>query len=166
MAKTAIGLSEDAAISGDGSTVAFESLGTNLVAADSNAKNDVFVRTLATGITVRGSLTNAGAQADNFSSDPSLSVDGTRLGFASTATNLVAADTNNRSDVFLRDLTAATTTRSSIADSGVQGNDTSQDPWLTADSRTVALQSVATNLVAEDTDATSDIYVRGPSLSP
>ena len=158
------GLSDDGAISGDGSTVSFESDATNLVAGDTNAKTDVFVRTIATGVTVRGSLGAAAVQGNNISTDPSLSVDGKKLAFASTATNLVTGDTNNRSDVFIRDLVAGTTTRYSIADGGAQGNDTSQDPWLTGDGKTVAFASLATNLVTGDTNAASDIFVRGPGL--
>jgi RHS repeat-associated protein len=76
----------------------------------------------------------------------------------------VTGDTNSRSDVFIRDLVAGTNSRYSIADGGTQGNDTSQDPWLTADGKTVAFQSVATNLVTGDTNAASDIFVRGPGL--
>jgi hypothetical protein len=160
------GLSDDGGISGDGSAVSFESDATNLVAGDTNAKGDVFVRTIASGVTVRGSLTSAGVQGNNASGDPSLSFDGKKIGFQSTATNLVTGDTNNRSDVFIRDLTVGTTTRFSIADSGTQGNDTSQDPWLTSDGATVAFASNATNLVTGDTNAASDIFVRGPGVGP
>jgi Tol biopolymer transport system component len=165
-ATQANGLSDDGAISGDGSTVSFESDATNLVTGDTNAKGDVFVRTIASGLTVRGSVTNAGAQGNNLGGDPSLSYDGKKLGFASTATNLVSADTNNRSDIFVRDLVAGTTVRFSVSTSGVQGNDTSQDPWLTADGGTVAFASNATNLVASDTNSASDIFVRGLAMGP
>ena len=47
------------------------------------------------------------------SSDPSISTDGGRVAFYSTATALVAGDTNSRGDVFVRDLAAATTARGS-----------------------------------------------------
>ncbi len=158
------GASDDGAISGDGSTLAFESAATNLVTGDTNAKTDVFVHTLATGVTIRASVSDAGVQGNKDSSDPSLSSDGSKLGFASNATNLIAGDTNNRSDVFVRDLASGINTRFSIATDGTPGNGTSQDPWLSADAGTVAFQSVASNLVAGDTNNTSDIFVRGPGL--
>jgi Tol biopolymer transport system component len=50
------GRSSDPAISGDGTTVVFESEATNLVAGDTNAKEDIFARVLATGVTVRASV--------------------------------------------------------------------------------------------------------------
>jgi Mg-chelatase subunit ChlD len=160
------GISDDAAISGDGGTVAYESAATNLVSGDTNAKVDVFVRTIATSGTTRGSVGAAGVQGNNDSSDPSLSLDGTKLGFASNATNLISGDTNSRSDIFVRDLAAGTNTRFSVATDGTAGNNTSQDPWLSADAGTVAFQSVASNLAPNDTNNTSDIFVRGPAMGP
>jgi RHS repeat-associated protein len=158
------GASQDTALSADGSTVAFGSAGTNLVSGDTNAKSDVFVRTLASGTTIRASVTNTGSQGDDTSSNSSLSADGTSVAFASLATNLVTGDTNSRSDVFIRNLTAGTTNRSSIADTAAQANDMSQDPSLTADGKTVAFEAVASNLVSNDANAASDIFVRGPSV--
>jgi RHS repeat-associated protein len=157
------GASQDAALSADGSTVAFGSAGTNLVSGDTNAKSDVFVR-LASGTTVRASVTNSGGQGDDTSSNASLSSDGSNVAFASLATNLVTGDTNNRSDVFIRNLTAGTTTRSSIADNAAQANDASQDPSLTSDGKTVAFEAGASNLASNDVNAASDTFVRGPSV--
>jgi len=154
--------SSDPAINGDGSRIVFRSLATNLVTGDTNAKEDVFVRLVATSATVRASLSNSGAQVTSSSSDPSISTDGTKVAFYSTATTLVTGDTNGRGDVFVRDLTANTTVRRSLTASSTQVNDASSAPWLSGDGAAIAFASVGTNLVPEDTDATSDIYVRGP----
>ena len=143
----------------------WKSLATNLVAGDTNAKEDVFVRFVATSETLRVSLSNTGAQVSSSSSDPSISTDGTKVAFYSTATTLVTGDTNSRGDVFVRDLTASTTVRKSLTANGTQVNEASSGPWISGDATAVAFASVGTNLVPEDTDATSDIYVRGPSLA-
>jgi hypothetical protein len=50
-------------IAADGGSVAFRSHATNLVVGDGNGAADIFVRTLASGTTVRASLTFAGGQA-------------------------------------------------------------------------------------------------------
>ena len=62
------------------------------------------------------------------SSDPSISTDGGRVAFYSTATALVAGDTNSRGDVFVRDLAAATTVRTSLTTAGAQVNEASNGP--------------------------------------
>ena len=160
----ATGLSTDPATSGDGSRVVWESVVTNLVSGDTNAKEDVFVRLTATSQTIRVSVSTAGVQATNSSNDASLSTDGSKVAFYSTASTLVTGDTNNRGDVFVRDLSANTTVRKSLTAAGTQVNEASSGPWLSGDGSSVAFASVGTNLVPEDTDATSDIYVRGPGL--
>jgi hypothetical protein len=160
------GLSNKVAISADGSTIAYESEATNLVAGDTNGVRDVFRRVLATGTTSRVSVASDGTQGERRSADATLSADGTIVAFASDARHLVAGDTNNRNDIFLRDTTSGTTTRWSIATDGSQSDGTSENPWLTADGATVAFQSLATNLVADDTNGASDIFVRGPGLGP
>lgn len=158
------GLSTDPAISGDGSRVVWESVAANLVPSDTNAREDVFARLIATSQTIRVSVSTAGGQATNTSNDASLSTDGTKVGFHSTAANLVTGDTNSRGDVFVRDLSATTTVRRSLTAGGAQVNEASSGPWLAGDGTAVAFASVGTNLVPTDTDATSDSYVRGPGL--
>jgi RHS repeat-associated protein len=158
------GVSQQSAISADGTKVAFESLATNLVSGDTNAKQDIFVKTLASGAIVRASVSSAGVQGDKASSQAWLSADGSVVAFDSTATNLVSADTNNRSDIFLRATGPGTTTRVSVATDGTQGNDTSSNPMVSADGATTAFASIASNLVAGDTNNTSDVFVRGRGL--
>jgi len=88
-------------LAGDGSRVAFHSYATNLVSGDTNSVSDVFVRDLTAGTTVRVSVDAVGAQGNHASIKPSLSADGTRVAFESSASNLVSGDTNNRRDVFV-----------------------------------------------------------------
>lgn len=67
---------------------------------------------------------------------------------------LVVGDTNDASDVFVRDLATSTITRVSVASSGVQGTGGSGSfmPSISADGRYVAFASSATNLVGGDTN--------------
>ncbi|MBL8863863.1 MAG: PD40 domain-containing protein [Planctomycetes bacterium] len=153
------GASQAAAISDDGRFVAFESEATNLVPGDTNGLTDVFVHDVQTGATLRVSVGAGGAQADGVSAWPSLSADGRYVAFESLATNLVADDTNDVSDVFVRDLLAGTTTRVSLGAAGAQGNLGSAHPSISADGRWVAFQSDASNLVLGDGNAATDIFV-------
>jgi len=91
------------AISGDGLVVAFESSATNLVDGDTNAKTDVFIRALQTGITSRASISNSGTEGNGNSTQASISQSGRYVAFSSDATNLVEPDTNVATDVFFHD---------------------------------------------------------------
>jgi hypothetical protein len=90
------------AISGDGTTVAFDSVASNLVAGDTNKTGDVFVRDLGRGTTSRVSVTSNGGQANDSSDFASLSLHGSVVAFESVASNLVRKDTNKTTDVFVR----------------------------------------------------------------
>jgi Tol biopolymer transport system component len=83
------------------------------------------------------------------------------VAFASGATNFVAGDTNGATDVFVHDRQTGTTTRVSVASDGTQGNGDSSvlNPRISSDGRFVAFASLATNLVAGDTNAVADVFV-------
>ncbi len=84
----------DADISADGRYVSFYSEAANLVTADGNAFADVFVHDRETGETVRVSVDSDGAEGDGASEASSISADGRYVAFESSASNLVAGDTN------------------------------------------------------------------------
>jgi hypothetical protein len=87
------------ALSADGRYIAFDS-----VAVDPNGtNNDVWVRDRVTGTTTRVSVATDGTRANNISQRPAISVDGRSVAFTSEASNLVAGDTNAKTDVFVRD---------------------------------------------------------------
>lgn len=162
----ATGASTEPSISGDGRRVAFVSSAANLGAPDTNAAPDVFVHDRQTGTTTLVSAADAGppgggGSGNGASSAPSISVEGRHVAFHSDATDLLGAngDTNARTDVFVRDLDTATTTRVSIATDGSQGDDQAQQVSISADGRVVAFQSKATNLVGGDTNKFEDIFV-------
>ena len=156
----ATGESLDPAISADGTVVAFRSDAADLVVGDTNGAFDVFVRDLVAGTTRRVSVSTSGRQADRLSIDPALSADGRVVAFISTATDLVPGDTNDRFDVFRRDLTSGVTSRVSVRTGGGQSDDHSFGPVLSADGQRVVFDSEATNLVAGDRNLVSDVFLR------
>jgi Tol biopolymer transport system component len=148
------------AISADGRFVGYQSDGTDIVPGDTNGVVDAFVFDTSTSTTTRVSVGAGGAQADAASSGPELSSDGRYAVFSSDASNLVAGDTNGKSDVFVRDLVAGTTTRVSVGNDGSQGNDASTGGTISADGSRVLFTSLASNLVGGDTNGVSDAFVR------
>src|SRR5947209_5741595 len=111
--------------------------------------------------TKRVSVDSHGAQGNGGSNDPAISADGRFVAFGSVASNLVAGDTNAVSDVFVRDRKTGKTRRVSVDSHGAQGNGATFLPAISADGRFVAFDSSASNLVAGDTNAASDLFVRG-----
>jgi len=140
------------ALSADGRLVAFHSLAGNLLPGDVNDQFDVFLRDRQTNSIERLSVTPLLEEADYFSQTPSISADGRFVAFSSTATNLVANDTNNVFDVFVRDTALDVTKRVSVDSQGYQGNSTSQASSISAEGRFVVFQSSASNLVTGDTN--------------
>jgi hypothetical protein len=95
--------SDRTSISSDGHYVAFRSNASNLVVGDTNGKWDIFVRDTWANTTTRVSLHSSGAQGNAGSDYPSISADGSFVTFDSYASNLVAGDTNDSWDIFVRD---------------------------------------------------------------
>ena len=133
-------------VSGDGSTVAFGSNANNIVNRDFNNAHDVFARDLGTGVNTRVSVAGDGTAANGASYGATLSNDGRFVSFYSTASNLVAGDTNRVADVFVHDRQDGSTTRVSVATDGTEGNGASQNPAVSGDGRWVTFSTTATNL--------------------
>jgi Ca2+-binding RTX toxin-like protein len=70
------------------------------VTGDTNGSADIFIKDLVTGAIERVSRDAAGLQGNSESDSPVFSPDGTKIGFRSFASNLVAGDTNSSWDVF------------------------------------------------------------------
>jgi Tol biopolymer transport system component len=154
------GSSDFPAISTDGRFVAFQSSARNLVPGDTNGfAQDVFVRDRQTRTTELVSVATSGAQGNNGSNFPAISPDGRFVAFESEASNLVPSDTNRQRDVFVHDRQTGRTERVSVSTGGVQGNDFSQSPAISANGRFVAFESFASNLVSGDTNGSTDVFV-------
>jgi hypothetical protein len=111
-------------------------------------------------VTALASIATNGKSGNSASTGSSLSSGGRFVAFDSTATNLVAGDTNGKKDIFVRDLLAATTTRVSVSTAGTAANGDSDQASISPNGRYVAFQSAATNLVPGDTNGKADIFLR------
>ena len=156
--------SDSASTSADGRYVVFHSTSTNLVPGDSNFDYDVFLRDRQSGTTERVSVDSAGLEANDHSLRPSISADGRYVAFWSYASNLVPGDTNQATDVFVRDRLNGTTERVSVDSAGAEANDKCYDPSISADGRFVAFEGLADNLVPGDTNNAVDVFVRDRQL--
>lgn len=154
------GSSFEPMISDDGSAVVFASYASNLVANDTNGKTDVFLYAVNTGVITRVSVDSSGNQGDDHSAEPSISQDGSVIAFTSLATNITTGDTNAASDVFVRNVSAGTTSLVSVSTAGAQGNKVSFQPRISANGSYIAFSSDATNLSASDTNSCTDVFVR------
>ncbi len=81
------------------------------------------------------------------------------VAFESDATNLVVGDTNGATDVFVHDRENGVTERVSVASDATEGDAGSYSSAISADGRFVAFESLASNLVAGDTNLERDIFV-------
>ena len=111
------------------------------------------------GATVRASVDSNGDEADGDSWTAAISADGRFVVFSSDADDLVANDTNQKTDVFVHDLQAGTTVRVSVDSSGNEGDRASNNVAISADGRFVAFTSHATNLVPGDANNATDVFV-------
>jgi uncharacterized repeat protein (TIGR01451 family) len=133
-------------VSLDGRFVAFQTNSGNLI-GDGNHESHILVQDRLAGAFERVSATSTGEPADLLSEHPDITPDGRFVTFFSLATNLVADDTNNRRDIFVRDRQTGTVVRVSVSTAGVEGNSESQWPTISDDGLVTAFQSGADNLV-------------------
>jgi Tol biopolymer transport system component len=124
-------------LSADGRFIAFVAAAADLIPNDTNGVADVFLRDRLTGTTERVSVATGGTQANGPSISVSVSADGRFVAFTSLATNLVPGDTNNATDVFLRDRALGTTERVNLSATG-EPLSGAASPSLGADGRLVA----------------------------
>jgi Tol biopolymer transport system component len=171
--QAARGQSIEARVSGDGRFVAFTSsseLDVHRVAV--GAVHDptifqVYVRDTQLGATRRISISRNREPTDGSSRAPVISRDGRYVAFVSHATNLVSADRNRSSDIFLVDTAGAETVLVSRSASGGSANGQSDSPDISADGRFVAFHSDASDLVCskpcglagEDINLVADVFL-------
>ncbi len=153
------GFTKGITLSADGNVAAFETAAQNLAPQDMNEAQDILVRDLGTGQTTLGSVSDLPVEGNGPSGFASVSANDRFVAFSSMASNLVAGDTNDRPDVFVLDLQTNQLTRVSVDTQGVQGNDASAAPALSADGRFVVFESDASNLTPGDNNQVSDIFV-------
>ena len=170
------GSSDNPVFSSDGSRVAFQSTA-QLDPAQPGGSWQVWVKDLASGATtlVSSTATGVAGLGNSLATDYRVawSPDGARIAFTSSATNLVAGDSNNLADLFVKTLSgpqAGRIERASLAGTGAQAVDASAansalphgsyGPQFSPDGRLLLYWSSADNLVAGDHNGQSDVFLR------
>jgi Tol biopolymer transport system component len=146
------------ALSGDGRFVVFQSYAENLSAAD-RPGSDVFVHDRQVGVTSLVSARASGEGADAPSAFPSVSFDGRFIVFESPAGNLCLGCSLGSTKVILRDQSSGEARLMSVDSDGAPANYGASKPSVSGDGRVVAFVSDATNLVPDDTNNATDVFV-------
>jgi Tol biopolymer transport system component len=96
------------------------------------------------------SVSTGGAHGNKSSGTGGVSVSGNGryVAFVSSATNLVAGDTNGVADIFVRDTQTPSTRRVDVSTHGAQANCASDQPRISADGSVVVFASCATNIAS------------------
>jgi Tol biopolymer transport system component len=134
----------------DGGRLVFRSESDELAPGVPPGQGQVYVHDVASETNALVSVNRDGDGAANaWCYEQVISGNGHSVAFTSAADNLTAGDTNDRQDVFVRDLELGSTTLiSRTAQSPVSGNDTSGYPAINHDGNRVGFLSYATDLVA------------------
>jgi len=149
-------------ISPDGRYVVFCGFSSNLVPNDTNGLYDLFLRDLELATTSRLTLGPGGVQANGHTFDqPEFSGNGQFVVFSSAASNLDPIDTNGSgSDVFIVDLTTGAVQLVSTNAAGTSVGGGSNRAHVSDDGRYVSFLSNANGLVPNDTNSSTDVFVK------
>lgn len=147
-------------ISPDGRYVIFASSGDGIINGESNSDGyaAIYKRDLVTGAIERITQTSTGGFPNGSTARAVASLDGRFIAYVSNATNIVP-DGNAYSDVMLYDSKTDETILISKPATGGSANDNSSAPEISEDGRYIVFRSFATNLVPNDTNGKSDIFV-------
>jgi Tol biopolymer transport system component len=169
-AGTGRGTSERPSISQDGRYIAFQSTSNNLSGEThaNGSQRSVMVRDVVNETTELVDFNFDGtASGDNHAQNATISNDGRHVAFESTSTNLAPNDYNDKSDFFLRDLDAKTTTLISLSVSGIaagnrKGSGSSNDfpnlPGISGDGTKAIFHSRSADLVSGDFNDDYDAF--------
>jgi Tol biopolymer transport system component len=149
-----------ATFSPDGNKIAFFSSASNLVENDTNGREDLFIKDLTTGFVTRIALDVVNPDISGGFNKVTFSPDGTKLLLATDVDSLVAGDTNGAADIFVKDLVTGAVTLVSNNTAGTVGNSVNLDPVFSPDGNSVAFVSLASDLVAGDSNPGFDIFIK------
>lgn len=154
-------------ISRTGRYVVFASQANNLASPPTGYYGAVFLRDLVGQTTeLIAPLSDAQTGDHAVLHELAVTTDGRYVAFASYDRSLVASDTNNAADVFVKDRTTGTIERLSLSTLGAQGNGHSgmSGISISEDGRYVSFSSDASNLVPGDSNGSEDVFVRDRQL--
>lgn len=153
------GNSSDPVISADGRYVVFATDAGNLDPDGNCQGGNIFMYGLSDLKCI--SVSSSGTEGNHASDQPDISEDGSCIVFRSAADNLVAGDTNNRTDIFIHTIPGGNTER---INKNIGGGEANGDGWLpsiSADGDYVAFASDASDLHHNDKNGdVSDIFLR------
>ncbi len=147
-----------AAVSDDGRFVAYASGSVNTELPVGRTGVYLRDRIARTNRLISRGLHGAAPNAD--SDLPVMSPDARWVAFRSFASNLVANDTNGRSDIFVFDRNSGSLERVTVDASGTEANGDSWEPSISDDGRLVAFVSSANNLSGADNNGRYDVFVK------
>jgi Tol biopolymer transport system component len=161
--QSAEGRSQGPAVNENGLSAAYASNALNLVSPPFiNHRNQVYARDVEVITSALVSKSDAGSAGNRDSQSsgfpPGITGDGRLVAFSSLANNLVPGDTNGQEDVFVFDRDAQSIELISRGTNG-PANGGSTLPKISADGRYVVFQSTASNLVDDDGNGFSDIFL-------
>jgi Ca2+-binding RTX toxin-like protein len=151
-------------ITGDGLYVAYASAATNIANPDNGPGtfDDVYRFNTQTNQNILISVNTAGnGPGEDDSGAPSISDDGNYVAFQSVADDLATNATKSDSiyqQVYLRNISAGTTTLISVGSSNVSGPANSLAPVLSKDGSRLLFKSSVANLVSGDSGDTENIF--------
>ncbi|MBK8169776.1 MAG: PD40 domain-containing protein [Sandaracinaceae bacterium] len=116
------------------------------------------------GIYVRDLLMGTTTTVASYGDMPAISRDGRYIVYSSTSTTFVPNDINGVEDIFLYDSNTMITSRVSVGLGGTNANAESRQPTVSDDGNRIAFRSLASNLVADDTNEIPDAFVYDRSL--
>ncbi len=154
-----VGGSHAPAISGDGTRIVFTSAGDLL--PDSGWHNCYLLDRLAGTLHILDRRHGTGVPTEVKCNTPSIDLSGTRIAFASGENTLLppGVDTNGRPDLFVRDVATGGIVRVNLGPGGVQANLGPDMLRIAPGGGHVIYSSLASNLVAGDTNAARDIFL-------
>jgi len=151
----------DVAMSANGRYVVYTATVGAVFVDEDDGISQVYRKDLVTGTTVLVSASKYGVPGNANSSQPAISADGRFVAYGSDAGNLLIEPADNGvRDIFVWDADTKVVTLVTADVNGTPDNGGSGDPSISADGRHVAFYSVASDLVAGDTNLTSDVFVR------
>jgi Tol biopolymer transport system component len=98
--------------------------------------------------------------ADETCHHPSITADGSKVAFRSTAENLVPGDTNGVEDIFIKDIDTGSIIMASSTSDGEPADGASQEPAISADGNFITFVSVATNLAPGASGGSMQAFVK------
>jgi Tol biopolymer transport system component len=159
------GAASQPAISSNGLAVAFTSTASNLVSGLQTVGPQVFVRNLVTRVTTLVSVARNGTSGNGWAGDASINATGRYVSFDSAASDLQQSPSNHIANVYVRDLASGRTQIVSVTSGGTPQNQAQPAPFhqissISANGRYVVFDSEGSNLVLNDVNRSSDVFLR------